>query len=139
MDDTRQRILAATHRLLKARGLARLTSRAIAQESGFAEGTIFKHFGSKDRLLLTVIREQIPAFTAVASAGPGRLGTVRENLIQIGLAAVAYTEALIPIAAASWPTPTCSPASARCCPPTGQLETTSTSPTTSRPSSSLAG
>src|SRR3954452_7511930 len=97
--DTRQKILEATHHLLKERGLARLTSKAIAQESGFAEGTIFKHFGTKDGLILSVVREQIPAFTAVASAGRAGSGTVYDNLVQIGLAAIAYTASLIPIAA----------------------------------------
>src|SRR5581483_11705346 len=97
--DTRQKIMDATHRLLKERGLARLTSKAIAQESGFAEGTIFKHFGTKDRLLLSVVREQIPAFTTVASADRAGRGTVHDNLVQIGLAAIVYTESLIPIAA----------------------------------------
>jgi AcrR family transcriptional regulator len=97
--DTRQRILDATHRLLVQRGLARLTSKAIALESGLAEGTIFKHFGTKDHLLLMVVREHLPAFTAVASADRAGSGTVYENLVQMGLASIAYAEALIPIAA----------------------------------------
>ncbi len=98
--DTRARILAATHRLLAERGLARLTTNAIAREAGLAEGTIFKHFGSKDRLLLTVVQEHLPSFRGVATVDRAGTDTVRENLESIALAAIVYDEALIPMGAA---------------------------------------
>jgi AcrR family transcriptional regulator len=98
--DTRARILEATHLLLAERGLARLTTKAIAVKAGLAEGTIFKHFGTKDRLLLAAVQEQLPSFRAVATADRAGTLTVRENLESIVLAAIAYDEALIPLGAA---------------------------------------
>src|SRR5882724_952646 len=63
--NTRQRILDATQRLIEKDGFARLTTNEIAQEADCAEGTIFKHFKSKDNLCLAVVLENAPRFKEV--------------------------------------------------------------------------
>ncbi|MDN5362788.1 MAG: hypothetical protein PWP70_1835, partial [Moorella sp. (in: firmicutes)] len=42
-----QQIIAAALDIIAKRGLANLTTAAIAQEVGFSEGAIFKHFPGK--------------------------------------------------------------------------------------------
>jgi tetracycline repressor-like protein len=69
--NTHQQILDAAQRLIEAGGFTRLTTSEIAREAGCAEGTIFKHFKRKD-----------------------------ENLEDIALAAIRFSDKLIPLAAA---------------------------------------
>ena len=53
--DARQRIIRATTRLLKQKGLKATTTRAIAKAAGVNEVTLFRQFGSKRSLFQTVI------------------------------------------------------------------------------------
>jgi AcrR family transcriptional regulator len=52
---TRQRLLDAAARIFARDGLTGATTRAIAQEAGVNEVTLFRHFQSKDRLLAAVV------------------------------------------------------------------------------------
>ena len=47
----REEILAAAMRLFARQGYARTTTKAIAREAGISEGTIYKHFASKQEIL----------------------------------------------------------------------------------------
>jgi AcrR family transcriptional regulator len=53
--DTRQRLLAAAARVYGRDGLNGATTRAIADEAGVNEVTLFRHFQTKDRLLAAVV------------------------------------------------------------------------------------
>jgi AcrR family transcriptional regulator len=53
--DTRQRLLDAAARVFAQHGLAGSTTRAIAEAAGVNEVTLFRHFGTKDRLLEAVV------------------------------------------------------------------------------------
>ena len=53
--DARQRIIRATIRLLKQKGLKATTTRAIAQAANVNEVTLFRQFGSKRNLFQTVL------------------------------------------------------------------------------------
>lgn len=55
VDATRQAILTAARRLFRERGYPRTTIAAIAAEADLAVPTVYKHFGSKRRLLLDLI------------------------------------------------------------------------------------
>lgn len=58
----KQRILEAAARLFAERGFAQTPTSLLAREAGVAEGTIFRHFRSKDHILLDLIvdlRERI--------------------------------------------------------------------------------
>jgi AcrR family transcriptional regulator len=97
--DTRQKILDAAQRLIEVGGFSSLTTREIAQEAGFAEGTLFKHFPRKEDLCLAVVLENSPKFKeTIAQKQPGK-GSVRRNLEELALAAIRFSDKLIPLAA----------------------------------------
>ncbi|WP_410566046.1 TetR/AcrR family transcriptional regulator [Amycolatopsis sp. cmx-4-61] len=60
----RQRILDAAARLLREKGIARLTTREIAQAADAAEGSITKNFGGKLGLLTTLLSTDLPELKA---------------------------------------------------------------------------
>jgi AcrR family transcriptional regulator len=62
---TRERILAGALRLFVERGLSQTTTRDIAQAAGIAEGTIYRHFGSKDDLAWEIFATNFAAFARV--------------------------------------------------------------------------
>jgi len=59
VDATRQAILVAARRLFRERGFPRTTIAAIAAEANLAVPTVYKHFGTKRRLLLDLIEATI--------------------------------------------------------------------------------
>lgn len=65
--DTRQRLLDAAARVFARHGLAGSTTRAIAEEAGVNEVTLFRHFQTKDGLLAAVVGE---AFGQTLDADP---------------------------------------------------------------------
>ena len=97
---TRQRLLDAAQRLIEGGGFTRLTTREIAREADCAEGTIFKHFKSKDDLCLAVVLENAPKFKDIVAQKRAGRGSVQKNLEDIGFAALRFSEKLIPLAAA---------------------------------------
>jgi AcrR family transcriptional regulator len=48
--DTKERLLGATMKLVSEKGYLGATTREIAQEAGVSELTLFRHFGSKEKL-----------------------------------------------------------------------------------------
>lgn len=55
--DTRERILEAAGKLFAEIGYARATTRAIAEAAGVNEITVFRHFGSKQKLLMAFVEQ----------------------------------------------------------------------------------
>ncbi|WP_077623463.1 TetR/AcrR family transcriptional regulator [Sediminibacillus massiliensis] len=53
--DKQQKIVEAAIRIFAEKGYSNTSTSEIAQAAGVAEGTIFRHFGTKDNLLLSVI------------------------------------------------------------------------------------
>jgi AcrR family transcriptional regulator len=97
--NTRRTILDAAQRLIEKEGFVRLTTREIAREAGCAEGTLFKHFKRKEDLCLAVVLENSPTFkNAIADKHAGA-GSVRKNLEEMALAAIRFSDKLIPMAA----------------------------------------
>lgn len=97
---TRRYILAAAEQLLRSRGLARLTNKDIAQEAGCAEGTLYKHFETKEELILATIRENLPDLLALVHAERIGQGTIEENIRDVALAVVDYYRKLLPLTTA---------------------------------------
>ena len=95
--NTRQHILKATEQVIQEKGLARVTTKEIARAAGYAEGTLYKHFESKEDLFLAVIQENLPDF--VETVRDERVGkaTVEANLEEIMLATIDYYEKLMPL------------------------------------------
>ncbi len=74
------------------------TTKEIAREAGFAEGTLYKHFERKEDLLLAVLQEQLPHFIESVNAQLAGKGSVRENLESIARESMAYYGQLLMIA-----------------------------------------
>ena len=67
---TRERLLEAAARELARRGLERANIDAISHAAGFAKGTIYNYFASKEELFLAVVDEACARATASASPPP---------------------------------------------------------------------
>ncbi len=96
---THQRILDAAQHLLETGGLARLTTKEIAHTAGCAEGTLFKHFRSKEDIILAVVRENSPRFRDAVSQSRRASRPIKKNLAEIALACIRFSEKLIPLGA----------------------------------------
>lgn len=104
---TRDRIVEAAERVMRERGLARSTTKEIAREAGFSEGTLYKHFESKEDLFLMVLAERLPSFVALSKDLPGRAGrgTVGETLGEVAKTALAFFAQGMPIIASIFSEP----------------------------------
>ncbi len=58
--ETRELLIDATERLICERGLASITTHNVARACGVAEGTIYRHFASREELVVTTLRERLP-------------------------------------------------------------------------------
>lgn len=96
---TRQKILDAAQRLLETDGLARLTTKELAAAAGFAEGTLFKHFRTKEDIVLAVVMENAPRFREAVSQLGHTDKTVERNLEELALMCIRFAEKLIPLGA----------------------------------------
>ncbi|MDY6940648.1 MAG: helix-turn-helix domain-containing protein [Cyanobacteriota bacterium] len=90
---TRTRILASAQRLFARRGFEGTTTRALAQEAGVAEGTLFRHFDNKKAILIEVATQgwieiltdlltelsEMGSYKAVAQVMQRRMLHLREN------------------------------------------------------------
>ncbi len=103
----RSSILDAAERVIRARGLAKATTREISQAAGCAEGTIYVHFADKLDLFCAVLGERLPDFAAYLDGLP-RLagqGTVAGNLTEVAQAVLAFYRDLIPVGASIFADP----------------------------------
>src|SRR6266542_3263841 len=75
---TRERLLEAAAREFARLGLERANVDAISLAAGYAKGTIYNYFSSKEELFLVVVEE---ACAQAAASSPGRAGaSAREQL-----------------------------------------------------------
>jgi AcrR family transcriptional regulator len=95
--DTRQQILDAAQRLIETGGLVRFATKEMAREVDYIEATFFRHFKRKEDLCLAVVLENSPKLKdAILQKRPGR-NSVTKNLEAIALAAIRFSEKLIPL------------------------------------------
>lgn len=80
---TRQRIVDASLGLFVAQGIAATTTRDIAERAGIAEGTIYRHFESKEALAQEIFLEGYMPFARALVAFERNGGTTRERLERI--------------------------------------------------------
>ena len=104
---TREKIVEAAERVMRERGLARTTTKKIARAAGYSEGTLYKHFESKEDLFLAMLAERFPSFVALVEELPARVGrgTVRETLEEVATNALAYYGEIVPMAASIFSEP----------------------------------
>lgn len=82
---TRERLLQAGLRLYSTVGFLQTTTPALAQAAGVAEGTIYRHFASKEHLLNEVFRQaQRWALDLLKSLEGDRLRRAPERLALVG-------------------------------------------------------
>jgi AcrR family transcriptional regulator len=65
----RDRILDATYELLRDKGVARLSTKEIAERTGVAEGSIFYHFRDRAGLLVAVYLRALESLAEFRSGG----------------------------------------------------------------------
>jgi AcrR family transcriptional regulator len=96
---TRAQLVDAAERVLRTRGLARATTREIAREAGYAEGTLYLYFADKLDLVRAVHEKLLPAFIEVVHHLPGRAGsgTVEDNLTELARGALRLYRDLLPL------------------------------------------
>ncbi|MFD0687013.1 TetR/AcrR family transcriptional regulator [Actinomadura fibrosa] len=92
----RDRILDAAAEIMRERGVARATTKEIAKAAGYSEALLYKHFRDKEELMLHVLRERMPAFTAVGVPGEG---TVESTLVAIVHGGLAFYRRAFPMMA----------------------------------------
>ncbi|MEN6621910.1 MAG: TetR/AcrR family transcriptional regulator [Smithella sp.] len=99
MNETQKKLINATERLLQTKGLARLTTRAIAGEAGVAEGLIYQHFKDKAELVFAVVEQRMNETKNLLDKLPLQVGLreVSENLEEVLQIAYRSHYQIIPI------------------------------------------
>jgi AcrR family transcriptional regulator len=101
----RQRILDAALRLIRERGIGRVTTKEIALAAGAAEGSLFKNFGDKMGLLTELLSYELPenqAWRAVAIEAPPGDGDLAAALALFMERAIDFYAAALPLVAGSF-------------------------------------
>lgn len=92
-NETRTRILESAQRLFARQGYEGTTTRALAQDAGVAEGTLFRHFESKKAILVEVATQgwvdiltdlltelsELGSYKAISQVMHRRMVHLREN------------------------------------------------------------
>lgn len=105
--DTRDRILDAAYEVMRAKGLARSTTKEIARAAGCSEANLYKYFESKDRLMVTLFTERLPSLSGLLArlnATPGE-GDLRANLELVARTALAFYREAVPMVGAIFADP----------------------------------
>jgi len=76
-------IMQATLKLVAEQGFHNSPTAKIAKLAGTAEGTIFRHFGSKDTLLKAVFERELAGMREAISLEPGDGNNSREKFLAI--------------------------------------------------------
>ena len=99
--DIRRQIVEAAEGLIADRGLKGATTRAIAARAGCAEGSIYRYFPDKHALFMEVVRTSSPEFLSLMDSLLDRAGqgSVRRTLEEVGVAALGFYRAVMPMAA----------------------------------------
>jgi AcrR family transcriptional regulator len=96
---TRDQLVDAAERVLRTKGLARATTKEIAREAGYAEGTLYLHFADKLDLVRAVHERLLPEFIEVVRHLPERAGTgtVEANLTELAGSALGLYRDMLPL------------------------------------------
>jgi AcrR family transcriptional regulator len=95
----RLEIIAATEALIRTRGLASTTTRAIAEQAGCSEAALYVHFDNRLTLLLAVLEESLPDMLVPLRALEQSIGTrtPQQNLTSALRAIFAFHERVVPM------------------------------------------
>jgi AcrR family transcriptional regulator len=98
-EQTRQQIMDAVEKLIQLRGLARVTIKEIARETGLSEGGLYRHFEHKEDVFLAVLENRLRVLADLLDERLTGTGTVSHNLRDICLGLISYYEHLVPLTA----------------------------------------
>jgi AcrR family transcriptional regulator len=95
----RPEIIAATEALIRTRGLASTTTRAIAEQAGCSEAALYVHFENRLTLLLAVLEESLPDMLLPLQALQQSIGTrtPQQNLTGALRAIFSFHERVVPM------------------------------------------
>ena len=96
---TRAKLIEATISVVREVGYAHASTRAIAEEAGVAEGTIYRHFADKASLFFAAVLESNAPVVAWVSTLPARAGerTVEDNLTDGAVQLVGLRDQILPL------------------------------------------
>jgi AcrR family transcriptional regulator len=97
--ETRKKILEAAERLVQMKGMARVTTKEIARETGLSEGALYRHFEHKEEVFFEILMKYLPSFLDTFKTHIPGAGSLHENLEAIAVAAIDYYGQLIPMSA----------------------------------------
>jgi AcrR family transcriptional regulator len=99
MASQKDRLIVATERLLCSSGLARITTRDIAQEAKVAEGALYHHFSDKAELLIAVVLQGVGDFRKVLESLALQVGqsSVQKNLERVLASAYDFHHRIAPM------------------------------------------
>jgi len=95
----RPEIIAATEALIRTRGLASTTTRAIAEHAGCSEAALYVHFDNRLTLLLAVLEESLPDMLLPLQTLEQSISTrtPQQNLTRALRAVFAFHERVVPM------------------------------------------
>jgi AcrR family transcriptional regulator len=82
-EETRERILTAAREVIARKGRRGATTREIADVAGVNEATIFRHFGTKEALIIAVA-QHFCGYVALRDLASHLHGPLEEDLLEIG-------------------------------------------------------
>jgi AcrR family transcriptional regulator len=97
----REAILAAALRLLRERGIARVTSREVAAEAGVSEASVFYHYKDRAGLLQAVFEQGLEPLQALATGGGLSGADLHEALTRYAHTLDGFLDQALPVAAAA--------------------------------------
>jgi len=95
----RPEIIAATEALIRTRGLASTTTRAIAEQAGCSEAALYVHFDNRLTLLLAVLEKSLPDMLLPLKSLEQSIGTrtPQQNLTSAVRAIFTFHERVVPM------------------------------------------
>jgi AcrR family transcriptional regulator len=92
-EETRERILVAARAVIGRKGKRGATTREIADVAGVNEATLFRHFGTKEALLVACA-QHFCAHLQLADVTAGLTGNIADDLLTLAEMMFAYFEQL---------------------------------------------
>lgn len=83
-DQTRERILIAAREVVARKGKSAATTREIAEVAAVNEATLFRHFGTKEKLLFELVQHCCPSISIDAFT-VALQGEIADDLMTLGL------------------------------------------------------
>jgi AcrR family transcriptional regulator len=99
----RERILDAAAVVMREKGVANTTTKAIAAQAGYSEAMLYKHFADKQELFLLLLKERLP-MVRPRLAAPG-WGDLAGNLTEIVEQLMTYYAELFPMSVSIFSSP----------------------------------